>query len=581
MPLIGQTNAGIYQQEPYTLQIAVEKYNKGNYNEADMILERLSPFEKSQSHQEIALLNMRIKYRLNDYHMSKEIGMSLLLEQPTVKLKNEILMTFGDIFNAEGSYDVAFRTFLNIFKNNNVELNQKKIIDKIFITLQFGISPNIPDELLSTEIDPTLIQILLLAKTHIELQVGQTTRAASTISQIDSKNLLDVNREYYFKLKDQLNIMSTGRVIVGVVLPLTGKDAKIGKEFLDGLRYAELNNSSINAELSIIVYDNAGDELKTLEAFQALSKNPNIVAIIGPISATNSIIAGSMADANGIPLILPSITIDGLAKISNNIFLMNSDLKTRGSLAAKLMVETLQVENIAVLAPADKFGKSLVDAFTEKLAFYNQSPQIVEWYSGIPMNLTRQFKTIRSKAWDLSMRNSYTYFYDEMIAEDSSKIVLNSIDAIYMPIHDGHLDYIGAQFPIYNIDAIVVGNDNWADLDVLRKENIGPHFKGAYVISNYNNFNIDLLNNNFNAKHTAYFYQAFDCFNLLTKSITEAKMLNISLSQHLSDIDGFNGLFGTYNFADSDYNVNATLNIMQFDGFNFDKYIDQNQQFHY
>ncbi len=144
--------------------------------------------------------------------------------------------------------------------------------------------------------------------------------------------------------------------------------------------------------------------MKTLEAFRALSKNPNIVAIIGPISATNSIIAGSIAESHGIPLILPSVTIDGLAKVSKNIFLMNSDLKTRGSLAAKLMVETLGAENIAILAPADKFGKSLVDAFTEKLASYNQFPQIIEWYSGLPMNLSRQFKSIRSKGWDLSKR---------------------------------------------------------------------------------------------------------------------------------------------------------------------------------
>lgn len=260
---------------------------------------------------------------------------------------------------------------------------------------------------------------------------------------------------------------------------------------------------------------------------------------------------------------------------------MNSDLKTRGSLAAKLMVETIGAENIAVLAPADKFGKSLVDAFTEKLAFYNRSPQIIEWYSGIPMNLSRQFKSIRLKAWDLSESNSYDYFDDHMTTEDSSKIVLNSIDAIYMPIHEEHLDYIGAQFPIYNIDAVVVGNDEWADLEVILKENIGPHFEGMYIISNYHNFNIDLLNNNFNAKHTAYFYQAFDCYNLLVKSITEAKATNISLTQQLSDIDGFNGLFGIYNFADGDYNVNASLNVMQFDWFNFNKYIDPYQPFQY
>ncbi len=114
----------LIRQNPYTLQIAVEKYNAGKYTEAEMILERLSPSEKEQSHTEIALLNMKIKYRLNDYHMSKEIGKSLLLDQPSAELKNDILMTFGDIFIAEGSYDAAFSTFLSMLKSNNGRTKQ-------------------------------------------------------------------------------------------------------------------------------------------------------------------------------------------------------------------------------------------------------------------------------------------------------------------------------------------------------------------------------------------------------------------------------------------------------------------------
>ncbi|MBU0528444.1 ABC transporter substrate-binding protein, partial [bacterium] len=573
----------------------VEKYNNGNYEEAEIILEKISPFEKEYFSEEITLLTMKIKYRLNDYRMSKEIGKSLLRDYPNSEYKTDVWITFGDIFIAEGLYDAAFRTYVKSFKEN-VNVNyQKNIVKRIFIALQLGISSNIPEELLSIEVDQDLIQVLLLAKAHTELQAGQSAKAANTLSQIDNKNLLEINHDYYSKLKDKLTDITTGRAVVGVVLPLSGRDAKFGKEFLDGLKYAEENNSFNDMELSLIVYDNAGDELKTLEAFQALSRNPNIVAVIGPISATNSIIAGSLAETSGIPLILPSAAIDGLAEISDNIFLMNSDLKNRGSLAAQFIVKTLKAKNIAVLAPADKFGKSLVDAFSEELKTYNQTPQIIEWYSGIPINLERQFKAIRAKAWELSDSNDsldllntaidYQFaenmFVEEMTADDSADVVLNSIDAIYMPIHDGHLDYVGAQFPAYNLDAVVIGNDNWVDLEVLRKENIGPHFVGMVVISNYNNFRIDLLNNNFNAKHTDHFYQAIDCYNLLAKSLTTANASNTSLTQILSNIDDFKGIFGTYNFADGDYNVNFNLNIMHFDGFNFDKYIDPDQPFQY
>jgi hypothetical protein len=224
----------------------------------------------------------------------------------------------------------------------------------------------------------------------------------------------------------------------------------------------------------------------------------------------------------------------------------------------------------------------------------------MEWYSGIPMNLERQFKSIRAKAWELSDRsdsldlmdttNDFLFVEDilpedtleeEMTADDSSKVILSSIDAIYMPIHAGHLDYIGAQFPAFNLNAVVVGNDNWADLRVLRKEIIGPHLVGMVVISNYNSHQIDALNTNFDIKHTSYFYQAIDCYNVLAKSITEANAYNEPLMKILSNVDDFKGIFGTYNFADDNNNVNSTLNIIQFDGFNFDEYIDPNQSFQY
>ena len=51
--------------------------------------------------------------------------------------------------------------------------------------------------------------------------------------------------------------------------------------------------------------------------------------------------------------------------------------------------------------------------------------------------------------------------------------------------------------------------------------------------------------------------------------------------QILSNVDDFRGIFGTYNFVDDNNNVNSTLNILQFDGFYFDEYIDQNQSFEY
>ena len=591
--LFGQGRNSDNSQNYYTFKKAVKQYNIGNYQDADEILGKISPSEKEYFEQEISLLSMRVKYRLNHFQSSKEIGKSLLVDHPNSEYSSDVLLTLGDIFIAEGLYNAAFRTYIKSYKNNSNKNYKKNIVKRIFLSLQMGISPSIPEELLSIEIDKDLIQILLLAKVQTQLQAGYPIKASNSFSKINVEDLSKINRSYYSKLSDKIINRTHGRNFIGVVLPLTGKDTKFGMEFLDGLKYAEEINFSNNIEFSLIVYDNAGDALNTLKAFRTLTNNPNISAIIGPISTENSVIAGSLAETSGVPLILPTTLINGLSDVSDNIFLMNSDLITRGNQTGEFIAETLKAENIAVLAPADKFGKSLVDAFTDKLNSFNKTPQIVEWYSGIPMNLDRQFKSIREKAWELSDSTGVTDSLDinettldslfleeeQMTADDSAKVVLSSIDAIYMPIHEGHVDYVGAQYPAYNLDAVVIGNDNWTDMDVLRKEIIGPHFEGMYVISNYNNFQIESLNNNFSEKHSSYFYQAIDCYNLLVESLTKAKASNIPLTQILSNIDNFDGLFGNYNFSNS--NVNSSLKIVQFDGYDFEKYIDPNQYIQY
>ncbi len=588
VPIFGQINDSGNSRSINIFRAAVEEYNNANYKEADLIINNISAYEKKYFSEEIILLSMRVKYRLNDYSASKELGKSLLRNYPNSKYTIDVLITFGDIFISQGMYDAAFRAYIKSYKENDDKNYIENITKRILLTIQFGVSQNIPDELLSSEIDPQLIQILLLAKAHSEIQVGKITKASDTLSQIKVADFTEIDHEYYLKLKNRIQNNKTGNSIIGVVLPLTGKDSKIGKEFLEGLKQAELNIPHNDFGLSFVIYDNAGDELKTVEAFKALSNNPSIVAIIGPISANNSIIAGSITEKSGVPLILPMVTTNDLSKVSDDIFMLNSDLKTRGELAGQLIAELYEAENIAVLAPADKFGKNIVDAFVNQLKLYNKAPQIIEWYSGIPMNLDRQFKSIRAKAWELSssfdsLEFSYTfvdsiitlYGFDgeEMTDDDSSKVVLNSIDAIYMPIHEDHLDYIGAQFPAYNLEAAVIGNDNWSNLGVLRKENIGPHFSGLVVISNYNDYQLGLLNNNFNEKHTGNFYKAIDSYNLLAKSIEEANTSDKSLLQILSNIIDFKGIFGTYNFAEGDNNVNSKLNIVQFDGYNFDKFV--------
>ena len=91
-----------------------------------------------------------------------------------------------------------------------------------------------------------------------------------------------------------------------------------------------------------------------------------------------------------------------------------------------------------------------------------------------------------------------------MTSSDSAKVVLETIKGIYLPIRYGEVEFLGTQLPMYNFDAKIIGNSNWKNLDILKKENIGPHLKGLTIISDFYNASNDSIDYDFklyNAYH--------------------------------------------------------------------------------
>ena len=139
------------------------------------------------------------------------------------------------------------------------------------------------------------------------------------------------------------------------------------------------------------------------------------------------------------------------------------------------------------------------------------------------------------------------------LASDSSKIKLNTIQAIYSPVHAEHLAYIGTQFPMYYFDTQIVGNDSWRNLDILNQSNIGPHMEGLHIISN--NYSIDIKNQIYD--------QAFDCTQLIYSIINHEDNGRLALVKRLSNLSDFNGESHNIRFVDS--NLNTSLQVLKYD----------------
>ena len=177
-----------------------------------------------------------------------------------------------------------------------------------------------------------------------------------------------------------------------------------------------------------------------------------------------------------------------------------------------MMVKENDMKNIAVLSPGDIESKSMTDCFIDELFQFGIDPVAVEWYYEKPENISKQFKAIRKTAWSLLPEegsgtnalemtiNSSDSLFDvniddffeipdedeKMDKRDSSKVVLETIHAIYLPIREDELTFVGTQFPVYNLKTNLFGNENWLTMDMLNQETIGPHVQGMRIISDIN-----------------------------------------------------------------------------------------------
>ena len=564
------------------LDMAVEHFNEDRFATAETILNKLleKPLGAYESTAKILLL--KTTYALRKTDKTKDMGREFLQSFPTDQYVKDVFLKFGDIFIDEENLGSAFRMYIRARTLANDDEFLTLIDERLIKTIQLNIAPEIISELLMVETVADQRTICTLAKAFNDIASGYPDECALTLYELHPEQVPVAYFDLYEKLLRASYRPPMTTVTVGVILPLTGDKMMAGNSFLRGMYKAIQSINYRNQKIAFIIKDNRGSEIETIRAVNALESNPAVKAIIGPISTTNALVAANTVQGKNIPLLVPSSTQDGLASLGNNIYQLNSNLQMRGKIAARYVAKTLKLDSLAVLAPADKFGRALVDAFVKEADLLGKKIVAVEWYLGIPTDLKRQFKSLRKVAFslvkneesfdeylgmefdsldflfELSEEDLFDIPEDEdlevLTASDSAVIDLTTIQALYLPVHPEHLAYIGTQFPMYHFNTQVVGNESWLDLDVLNRSNIGPHMDGLAIIAG--NYSVNIKDE--------IFQQALDCTKLLYFIFNNLDNGRISIAQRLSNLYEFHGDSKIVSFSNANPNLNTALQVLRY-----------------
>lgn len=572
---------------------AVENYNEGKYATTSTILKRLIADNPLSFEEPSLLLLLKSQVALDQTEQAKETARVFFAKFPkTIYLVN-IMETLGDLYVNESAFESAYRMY---HRSRSLSSNFKttnKIDSKLLKLIKVRLPSSILNEMLILESKKESINIHLLAKANSDMLNGLPDEAAIILNKIDPLFLPDIYALFYENLLRRSYEPPSAVLMVGIVLPISGKNAKEGEAFLSGFYAGEKSFNKDNQRLSILVKDTRSNDLQAIIDARNLEKMNQIKTIISPLNEQSSLAITSALSNTDLPIILTNTQQNDLSNINSKTFHFNSTLATQGKMAARYAVNQLGLKFLAVVSPADQNGEIQTDAFIKEVDLLGANVVVSEWYSGQPKNLKRQFKNIRRIAFDLLPKeenydealgmsidsldalfdiSTEDYFdlpkkkKNKMSSSDSSKVILSTIDGIYLPINLDDLEFIGPQIPMYNLETKIIGNNNWQNLNILQKENIGPHIKGLSIITNFTQQNTDPELYNGNQQYS--FYNGYNVAKLLTQVDIEDQSREL-LNNALRNLDFHKGVGFFYSPSQSNKQINSAFQIIEFDGKGF------------
>lgn len=188
------------------------------------------------------------------------------------------------------------------------------------------------------------------------------------------------------------SIKKTNPYLIGVILPLSGPQKNLGEKILRGLNIGLYSKE--DSPWQMIVMDNKGHPDITKEAFKKLLYKHHVIGMIGGAKSDTASVLAELSSDFGVPSLVFSQKSD-LTK--NNPYLFQIALTSQNlmsHLTKFLNKEPLNIQQVAILAPRDPYGREYTERF--KTAFEEQGGTIthVETYKPKEVNFEKHIKKL-------------------------------------------------------------------------------------------------------------------------------------------------------------------------------------------
>jgi ABC-type branched-subunit amino acid transport system substrate-binding protein len=574
----------------------IDLYKTGRYAKAEenfsLIVERLpnSPFITANH-----LMLVKTYYKKGQYKTALEFAKNFLDKYPTSTYRDDVLHTIGDCYFKLNRFETAVQSWLTAINQSSDPRLMRMLGELVTKTIRYRLHSADLNNIRQNTDSPYTQVLFALASAETKMDNGSVIAAQNQIELILNQYPDTPFRPRLEELLNTGSVPQKDTYRIGLLLPLSGQNADIGKELQEGAELAVSQfNHNTNLTVQLVNMDYGQEMTRALRMYKELAQNNSIIAAFGPIENDISAALSALSEYENLPLFSPTASDDGITDLSDYFFQLNSTIKTRMNILARYVMDSLSVKRFSTFAPVDNIFIKMSDDFVKTMKEAGSHLVSQEWYYPGDQDFNKQFMQIKRIGLKYAFRDSVwqefpeldtltvdSLYYEFQIAEkerleetntkiDSADIPVTSIGAIFIPIYKEDLQFVAPQIAYSNIRAQFIGNEDWYDLEQLKKNK--NYINGLIFISDgfvdEENWDFKNFRNNFRERFkkspSHYNIIGYDCFRFMLKGLTNGQVITReAFQQNVEKIGNFQGIYRSI-FLNEDHQ-NKNVKILKYD----------------
>jgi len=324
---------------------------------------------------------------------------------------------------------------------------------------------------------------------------------------------------------------NSGTLNVGVIMPMTGNVATLGKPCYEGMDLAvqEFNDNPQNSQIKVrlIPEDTAGDPKTAVTAFEKLATIDHVPAVLGPLTSTEALAVAPLAQRHRVLMISPGASTPDLSSAGDYVFRNELSDKQGGTIQASLAYEKLGYRRVGIIYMNNDYGVGLYTVFRD--VFQSLGGKVVSAQAFQPDSVS--FRTHLAKIDNSSPDAVLVIAVDEVvnILRQAKELGLN-VPFFTTPIFENY-SYVKQLGPL--AEGVI-----YVYYGVFDPESTNP------VVSKF----VSSYHRRFGDDPTYYSAQGYDAGGMLLQAWAMSKGNISELPKHLAEVKGFPGVTGSASF---------------------------------